>query len=213
MSHSGMNVVDLAVFGIIVLSGLLAMMRGFVREVVALAAWSGAGAVTVYLYPSLRPWMHEHIKTPLVADIATGLALFCVALAILIPIGHLLSSFVQGRALTAVDRSLGFVFGLARGVLVVCLAFMLSLWMWPDKEKEPEQLAAAKTRPMLAEGARTLDVLLPKEDLEKMSSRLRDIDPAPPTLQKLTTPTIAGSDNVSGGKIISTTTNQAQEKP
>jgi membrane protein required for colicin V production len=193
MEPSSANVIDLAVLAVILLSGLLALIRGFVREVVALATWSGAGVVTVYLYPVLRPWMHEHIKSSLMADIATGLALFCVALAIFIPLGHLLSSLVRGRTLTAVDRSLGFVFGLARGFLVVCLLFLLSLWLWPTKEKEPDVLAQAKSRPILALGAQSMDIFLPKDDIAKVTDTLHALDDNTPALDQLTTPAIAGS--------------------
>src|SRR5262249_54080199 len=114
--HSGLNIVDIVVFATILLSGALALWRGLVRELLSLAAWVGAAMATVYFYPHLRPWMHEHIKSEFGADAATGLTIFCAALIVLIPIGYLISGLVRGRALTAIDRSLGFVFGLGRGV-------------------------------------------------------------------------------------------------
>ena len=79
--HSGLNVVDLAVIAVILISGALALWRGLVREVLSLAAWTGAAFATVYFFPALRPWMHSHIKNEFGADIATGLTLFCVSLA------------------------------------------------------------------------------------------------------------------------------------
>ena len=165
--HTGPNLVDLAVFAVILLSGALALWRGFVRELLSLAAWAGAACATVYFYPLLRPWMHQHIKNEFAADALTGLTLFCVALAILIPLGYFISGLVRGRALTAIDRSLGFVFGLARGALVVCLLFLITLWVWPEKEKEPEVLAQAKTRPFMADGAEVMKSFLPEDDSKK----------------------------------------------
>src|ERR1700735_1940027 len=127
--HSGLNVVDLGVIAVILISGALALWRGLVREVLSLAAWTGAVLITVYFYPALRPWMHNHIKNEFGADVATGFTLFCIALLILLPLGYFLSSFIRGRALTAIDRSLGFVFGVARGILIVCLLFLVTLWV------------------------------------------------------------------------------------
>lgn len=191
------NVVDFGVFGLILLSGLIALFRGFVREVLSLAAWVGAVIATVYFYPILRPWMHTHIKSDFGADALTGLTLFCLALAILIPLGYLISGLVRGKALTAIDRSIGFVFGLARGVLVVCLLFFITLWIWPDQKKEPDILALARTRPFMMAGAEQLKSLLPKEDVDKMNKAMDEADKEmvekPPSLELLTTPAIAGA--------------------
>jgi len=166
---SGMNAVDLAVIGVILLSGGLALWRGFVRELLSLAAWIGASLIAVYFYPSLQPWMHRHIHTEITADACTGLALFCGSLAVLIPIGYFVGGLIRGRALTAIDRSLGFVFGLARGVLVVCLLFLITLWVWPEEKKEPDMLAHAKSRPMMVAGAEVIKNLLPAEQVKKIS--------------------------------------------
>jgi membrane protein required for colicin V production len=192
-----LNIVDYIVFGIILLSGLLALFRGFVREVLSLASWVGAAAATVYFYPQLRPWMHAHIKSDFGADALTGLVLFCLALAILIPIGYLISGLVRGRALTAVDRSLGFVFGLARGVLVVCLLCLITLWIWPDVKKTPDELVQARTRLYMVAGAAEIKSFLPKEEMDKMDKRMDALDikmeEAPPSLEQLTTPQVTGS--------------------
>jgi len=174
--HSGLNVVDLVVFAVILLSGALALWRGFVREFFSLAAWTGAALVMVYFFPLLYPWMHHQIKSEFGAQAATGMSLFCLALVIFIPLGYFMSSFVRGRALTAIDRSLGFVFGLARGVLVVCLLFLITLWIWPEKKKEPEVLAQAKTRPILAYGAEAMKDLLPQNDMKIVAERINALD-------------------------------------
>jgi len=199
MDLSHLNAVDLGVFVVILLSGALALYRGFVREVLSLAAWAGAGIATVYLYPLLRPWMHEHVKSEFGADALTGLTLFCLALAVLIPLGYIISGLVKGRALTAIDRSIGFIFGLARGALVVCLLFLITLWVWPDEKKEPDILSQARTRPFMAAGAETLKDLLPKEEMDKMSEHMKALDKEmaakAPSLEQLTTPAISNAKN------------------
>jgi membrane protein required for colicin V production len=200
--HSGLNIVDLVVFAVILLSGALALWRGFVRELLSLAAWTGAAYATVYFYPLLRPWMHQHIKNEFAGDAPTGLILFCVALALLIPLGYFISGLVRGRTLTAIDRSLGFVFGLARGVLVVSLLFLITLWVWP--EKEPEVLAQARTRPYMAEGAEVMKSFLPEDDSKKTADGVKTpgekpdvappLDQAPTPAATTTTVTAAKTD-------------------
>jgi len=167
--HSGLNAVDLAVIATILISGALALWRGFVRELLSLAAWTGASAITVYCYPLLQPWVHHRIKTELTADAVAGLSIFVTSLIVLLIISHFISSLIRGRALTAIDRSLGFVFGLARGLLVVCLLFLLTLWVWPEEKKEPELLAHAKTRPLMVAGTDMIKGLLPKEEVKKIT--------------------------------------------
>jgi membrane protein required for colicin V production len=195
MENTQLNIVDLAVFAIILLSALLAVFRGFVRELLSLSAWVGATLITIWCYPLVRPWMHKQISSELGADIASGLGLFCLSLAILIPIGYFISSLIRGRALTAIDRSLGFVFGIARGALIVCLIFLITLWIWPEQNKEPQMLAKAHTRPYMATGAEALKGFLPKEDVDKISASMRNMNKPSEaiSLEKLTTPSIAGA--------------------
>ncbi len=173
MENSGFNTVDLLVFATLLVSGVLAFMRGFVREIFSLGAWVGASMFSVFMYPTAKPWVHHHIKNEMAADAATALGLFCLGLVVLIPIGHLLAGMVKGRALTAIDRSLGFVFGLTRGVLVVCLLFMITLLIWPKTEDMPDWLAEAKTRPLLSAGAEIVKDLVPKDKREKMADEIR----------------------------------------
>ncbi len=160
---------DLSVLGVLLVSGVFAFIRGFVREIFSLGSWIGASLVSVFMYPVARPWVHEHIKSELAADAATAVGLFCVTLIILIPIGSLLSSLVRGEALTAIDRSLGFLFGLVRGFLVMCLLYLCVNWMWSDVDQQPEWMAQAKTRPILAYGADVFKGLIPEEQRDKMA--------------------------------------------
>lgn len=196
MEHSGFNTVDLLVFATLLLSGVLAFMRGFVREIFSLGAWIGASILSVVLYSTAKPWMHHHIKNDMAADAATAVGLFSLGLIILIPIGHLLASLVKGKTLTAIDRSLGFVFGLTRGVLVVCLLFMITLLIWPKPEDMPDWLAEAKTRPLMTAGAEIVKDLVPKSEREKIADEMRkqheatvEAKDAAQQLLKLSTPT------------------------
>lgn len=196
MEHTGLNYVDLAVFAIILLSGLMALIRGFLREALALGSWVAASFAAVYFYPYAQPLAHKYIHNEHMADIAAGTLIFCLVLALFIPLGIILGGLVKGKALTAVDRSLGFVFGTMRGALIVCLLFLVTLWVWPEQKSEPEVLAQARTRPVLAYGAEMVKSMLPKHEMKKMTESIgklgnlkeADVNRAKESMDKLTAP-------------------------
>ena len=152
-----MNTVDIIVIGVVALSALIAFLRGFVREVLTIGSWLGASLVTLYGFPLLQPKFEQWIASKMAADIVCGISLFLVSLIVFSIISHMIAGFVRGSALTAVDRSLGLLFGLVRGAILVSLAYMLIFAL------DPNMLRGARTTPMMARGAEILRDLAPSE--------------------------------------------------
>ena len=75
-----LNALDIIVIAVIALSALFAFARGFVKEALSIAAWVGAGLITLYGLPALRPVAQKYITTPLLADAVAGVTLFVVSL-------------------------------------------------------------------------------------------------------------------------------------
>lgn len=157
-----MNALDIAVIGVLLVSGLFALMRGFVHEVLSVTAWIGAAAAALYGLPLARPIAQQHIEKAWMADVAAGAALFLVTLVVLSLITHFIAKRVRDSALNSLDRSLGFVFGVARGAVLVVLAYILADWLL-EPGQEPQWMLQAKTRPMMAQGAEVLQRALPAE--------------------------------------------------
>lgn len=154
-----MNAVDIAVVVVLLASGVFALMRGFVYEVLAMAGWIAAGLAALWGVPLVRPFVQPYISSQTLADIAGGTAIFLVTLLISSFVTHAISRRVQKSAVSSVDRSLGFAFGLLRGLVLASLCFMVvTKLMAPD---EPPMLTVAKTRPLLAAGARMIQSLVP----------------------------------------------------
>lgn len=168
MGEFPFTVFDLVVLGVLAISALLAFLRGFVHEVLAVVAWVGAIFAVFYGLPYVRPYAQDLIATPLIADIAAGAFIFVVALVVLSLLTRLLTDRVKGSALNALDRSLGFVFGLVRGAVLVCLAYIALQWIMPAG-REPGWLAHARTLPLVASGADALRSLVPSETREQTS--------------------------------------------
>jgi len=159
------NPVDIAVIAVILISAVIALARGLVHEVLSVTAWVGAAAATIFGFPLFRPLARQYIKTTLIADVVTGVVIFVVTLIVLSIISHALSRQVRESALGALDRSLGLVFGVVRGAIVVSLAYLIFQWAEPNRAEWPGWITEAKSAPLLAKGAALLARALPKEAL------------------------------------------------
>ncbi len=153
--------VDGVVAVVLLVSAGLAFLRGFVHEVLGIGAWVGAGFVAWWGFPHVQPWFRAHIGAPLVADAAAALALFMVALLVLSILTRAVSDRVRASALNSVDSSLGFVFGLVRGALILSVAYIGVSWLI-DRDQPPAWLATARTRPWLERGAALVQAALPE---------------------------------------------------
>ena len=162
METTSINPTDIAVIVILLLSALLAFARGLVREVLSVGAWVGAAFATLYLFPHVLPMVQQIVAKELIAKAVAGLGIFLVALILLSIISHQLSKGVRGSALSAVDRSLGFVFGIARGAVIVCLAYLSVAWVFPPTD-QPRWLRDARTMPVIQSGADMLRNLVPDQ--------------------------------------------------
>ncbi len=160
------NVTDLGILAVLAVSGLLAFARGFLREVLSVGAWVGAAAATIYGFPLAKPLLRDYIAIPLLADAITGVVIFVVTLGILAALSHVLSRNVRESAFGAVDRSLGLLFGLLRGALLVCVAWLILAWLVPVDDR-PAWITEARSRPLVEAGAELLASLLPSAAVEK----------------------------------------------
>lgn len=128
----GFTIIDGVVALVIILSALLAYGRGFVREAMAIVGWIAAAVLAFLFAPQVEPLVRE---IPVVGDfladscelsvIGAFALVFAVVLIVLSLFTPLFSSLVQRSVLGGLDQALGFVFGVARGVLLVAVAFFV----------------------------------------------------------------------------------------
>ncbi len=128
----GFTLIDGAVALVIVLSAVLAYSRGLVRESLAIAGWAGAAVLAYIFAAKAQPLVKElPVVGKFLADscelsiIAAFAAVFAIGLVIAALFSPLLSSLVQRSVLGGLDQGLGFLFGVARGVLLVAVAFIV----------------------------------------------------------------------------------------
>jgi len=161
MADLPINFIDIAVLAVLLLSAALAFMRGCVHEVLSVGAWVGAGLATLYGFASAQPFARQVIAIDLLADIVAGVVIFVVTLIVLSIFCRIFSNRVRESSLGALDRSLGLVFGLVRGVLLVAVAWMLMTWALPNPAERPSYLRDAKSARLVAATATALEHALP----------------------------------------------------
>ena len=176
-----MTAVDLVVLGVMFVSGLIGFTRGLVREVLTIAAWVGAAVIAIMFVRTLNPWLNPYMPSPEWTDPAGYVLLFLVSLIVLSLIAKTIGGAVRSSAIGGIDRTLGLVFGLARGAALAVAAYIIAGMVHPP-EQWPEQVLAARSLPYIYKGAAWVARVLPPEYPLK-------VDPPPPSRQS------AGGDN------------------
>ncbi len=157
-----MNVVDIVVAAVVLLSALLAFLRGFFAEVMSIVGWVGAAAVALIAWPFALPYVQQYIRSQILADILTVGGVFVIALIVLTLIGQLVTGLLDRSPFAVVNRPLGLVFGVARGAVLICFAYLVvDKMIVPDVR--PAWLLEARSLPYAAAGAQLILDLVPEE--------------------------------------------------
>lgn len=182
-------------FGVLVLiSAILATARGLTREVLSLVTWAGSAAIAAYMYFKHPEIAREYIKDPLVADVATVAVSFIVSLIVLHLITMRLADFVVDSRIGPLDRTLGFVFGVLRGVLIAVVVVIFGLWLFADKV--PDWASESKSLPVLQNLGDELIATLPPNLEEQINTLLKRGGPAPAAAEQNAAPANgAGSED------------------
>ena len=157
-----MTWVDLAIVGIIFLSAVLAFARGFSREALGLSSWVGAGILAVYAFPFARERIRGWFTSPDFVDPAAFAIVFAISLVISLLITKWVSSLVRMSVLGGVDRSLGAVFGVARGVILVVFSYVAAGIVVPQ-DRWPDPVVHARLMPVVFKGAAWAVARLPSD--------------------------------------------------
>jgi len=191
MNNLPVSALDLVVMGIVLISALLAAVRGFTREVLAIGSWIAAAAAAYALHPALLPYARDYIPN---ANLALAAAIAAVFLGTLVLVSFItvkVSDMILDSKIGALDRTLGFLFGAARGLLIAVIAFVFFDKLVGEKQ-QPDWVRNAKLRPVLKETGDQIIAMLPDDPegmFAKWKARKRlDGDPSEPPAAPLTAP-------------------------
>ncbi|MCA1493703.1 CvpA family protein [Ensifer sp. NBAIM29] len=169
------TILDGIVLGVALFSAILAMVRGFSREVLSVASWIGAAAAAYFLYRYLLPYAKQYTDNDTVALIGSAAVIFLVALIVISFITMRIADFIIDSRIGALDRTLGFLFGAARGILLVVVAMLFFNWL-VSPQQQPIWVTQAKSKPLLDNLGNRLVALLPEEADATILNRLRGRD-------------------------------------
>jgi membrane protein required for colicin V production len=166
------TLLDILLLVVMLISGLLAMIRGFMREVLSIAAWGLAALATLYGYSRLLPTVKQYITSDIAAAAVTIVGVFLITLLVISIITVRISDMILDSRVGALDRTLGFLFGLGRGLVIMVVAYLFFAWLVPDRS-QPEWVKSAKSKMVLQSTGQWLVAMLPEDPESTILKRLR----------------------------------------
>src|SRR5438874_10273602 len=166
------TLLDWILIGVMLVSAMLAMVRGFLREVLSIAAWIIAAGATLYAYAKLLPLAKSYFNNDIIAAGAVIGGTFLLTLIVVSVITVRFSDMVLDSRVGALDRTLGFLFGLGRGLIIVVVAFLFFAWLVPART-QPGWVANAKSKVVLQSTGDWLISMLPDDPESTILKRLK----------------------------------------
>jgi len=163
---------DLILLVVMLVSAMLAMIRGFMREILSIAAWAIAAIATVYSYSRLLPVAKQYFNNDYLATGAVVGGVFLGTLLIVSILTVRISDMILDSRVGALDRTLGFLFGLGRGLIIVVVAFLFFDWLVPAKS-QPSWVQSAKSKVVLQSTGDWLKSMLPDDPESTILKRLK----------------------------------------
>lgn len=153
---------DVIVFLLLAVSAGVGFFRGAVREVVALVALFVAAGIAIFGLPAFAPIFHHAIHSAWLATLTALVAVFLTAFIALRLIGAGVAQAVQStQMLGFLDRSLGLLIGLGRGLLVLGALFLMFTAATPE-DLRPRWITGSHTWPLASNMGRLLSAAAPK---------------------------------------------------
>ena len=167
------QILDFVLFGIMFVSGLLALARGFIRELTSLVAWGAAAfaAWRAFYFKPLVDIVAPHVDPakPVMAQIIVAAAAFILVLIIVSIISVKFSDWVVDSRIGAFDRTLGFIYGLARGLIFVSIIYLFYGWIIPP-DKQEDWVRNAMSLPVIRMVSTTITNYLPPDIQETLTN-------------------------------------------
>jgi membrane protein required for colicin V production len=154
---------------------IVGIVKGATKEVLSLASWVGSAFLTVMLFPSVMAITRKHIHGLMIADVVTACSLFIIFLTILSVLSYVCSNFIKRSVLSSVDKFLGAVFGIARGIVILVIINLVAN-QWLVVETVPDWVSKSKLRPYVVDVGNLIILVLPKTWQDSIVSHMNSVN-------------------------------------
>lgn len=147
-----MNELDYVLLGVLAISGLMALWRGFLREALGLLGWVAAFVAAARFSEELARHLDQWIEPPILTDRLSFFAIFVATLVLFGMLGQLLKKFFGLAGLSVADRLLGLCFGLARGSVILAITLVMYQHLFYPQHAPSDHMARSTLLPYLVQG-------------------------------------------------------------
>lgn len=155
-----LTVLDYVYVGVVLASTIWATIRGGVYETVATLSWIVAAVAARFVSPLLDGLLQSWFKlseSTIGTLVSSYFVVFFVVLVLFGLVNQKLRDKIQRSVMKITDHTLGVIFGIIRGIVLMGLLYWLMLWYYSDAPRLPQYIAAARTRPIMQLTALKLD--------------------------------------------------------
>ncbi len=164
---NNLDVVFLIITGV---SALVGIARGMTKELLSLAGWILAAVAVFYMTPLLDPVMQKYIASKVLASVVSGMMILIVFCVVWILTVDKIASVIRSSKLSALDRVLGFAFGMVRGIIIVILIAMMLTTLIPEESKKGV-FAESKYFNEASECAEPLMAMIPQSWIDQFKAK------------------------------------------
>lgn len=162
----------------LILSGLWGYMRGLVKEIFAIFAWVGAAVATKYgslvVEPSIAEVIGKGGESTLFSQAVTYIILFLIFFVLFSIISKKFSKRMEASEFEGLDKTLGFLFGIIRGIVVIALIYMFFIWLFAEEDQRPDWIKKARSRPILRVTSQVLTELFLPGEFEELDEDIKE---------------------------------------
>lgn len=189
---------------VLLASTVWATIRGGVYETIATLSWVAAAIAARFASPWLDGVFQSWFKLPdstVVTLVASYFAVFFVILLLVGFVNQKLRDRIQESMMNVTDHTLGVIFGIIRGVVVMGIVYWIGLWYYSDLPNMPKWMENARTRPIMQLTAAKLDAwFVPGPENKLLARDIAGTKQADEIYKNLISPAVSAVNDIKNGE-------------
>jgi len=165
-----LNNLDIAILCIVLISALIALSRGLIKEVLSIVGWILSGFAVVWLLPVVTKLTTQYVANGLIAGLISAIFILILFMVVWILVTESFIGKIRTSKLNGLDRTLGLFFGVMRAFLLIILIYIFVGWCIPV-DKQPEVMQKSKYYQIAGSFAQPIESLIPQETLDLIKKK------------------------------------------